>query len=76
MREKILKMLEGTCDLEAALLELMQTAEKLAQGCFLFGELDITQYGLYMNLKEVYDTAESILNEVREMKKEMEEHDR
>lgn len=68
MREKILKMLEAEHDLEAALIKLMETAKGLMPAAQFGG----FTYRTYLeNLQKVYDTAESILNEVREMKKEM-----
>ena len=72
MREKILKMLDAECDLEAALIKLMETAKDLMPAA-QFGGFTYRTY--FASLQEVYDTAESILNEVRKMKKETEEHD-
>lgn len=72
MREKILKMLDDEHDLEPALIKLMETAKDLMLAAQFGG---FTYRGHLENLQKVYDTAESILNEVRKMKKEMEEHD-
>lgn len=75
MRERILKILEDSDDPERTLTTFIETTAALAQGCFLLGELDITQHSHFMNLKDIHDTSETLLGEIRKAKGENEERD-
>ncbi len=72
MREKVLELLKDEYDLEPGLIKLMETANEMLFYAQFSG---FTGRRHRENLQEIYDTCESLLEEIRGIKKEMEEHD-